>query len=412
MKHWKLGLLTALGVGLFAFGITAGAETADEPVSVATATVTVANTSTSGDWFWSEEGQRYYVTESGSRLVGTTAVIDGVPYLFGADGSERTGWQTVEGVRRYYSPSTGEAVTGWLHYGDAYYYLSPEAGKLTGVQYGLENLLQEETPADTVYRFDEENGALYLGFQWDENGRYYVQADGTQATGAVEIDGVWYCFGEDGIQETGLVAIEGTQYYFKEDGSLLQNGSVVLEGVTYRADKTGALTADKTRIAGTSLATVEQMQAYIKSVNPNVAQSVLDMIPYYLSEGEAEGIRGDIAFAQSCLETGNFTFQGSAVTLSQNNFCGMGVTSNGVKGCSFATPQLGIRAQIQHLKAYATTDTLNQACIDTRFQYVQRGCAPYVEWLGIPDNPYGKGWAGTKGYGERVLRVLAAILKM
>lgn len=61
----------------------------------------------------------------------------------------------------------------------------------------------------------------------------------------------------------------------------------------------------------------------------------MDMVPLYLSEGEAEGVRGDIAFAQSCLETGNFGFSGSAVTLEQNNFCRMGVTSNGKKGNSF-----------------------------------------------------------------------------
>ena len=123
-------------------------------------------------------------------------------------------------------------------------------------------------------------------------------------------------------------------------------------------------------------------------------------------------MRGDIAFAQSCLETGNFTFRGSAVTLSQNNFCGMGVTQNGVKGNSFATPQLGIRAQIQHLKAYASTEPLKQDCIDTRFRYVQRGCAPYVEWLGIQENPNHKGWASGANYGAKILQILAQILQM
>lgn len=81
-----------------------------------------------------------------------------------------------------------------------------------------------------------------------------------------------------------------------------------------------------TKITGTAKVTASQMIAYIKSKNPKVAKSVIDMIPLYLSEGKTEGIRGDIAFAQSCLETGNFTFSGSAVTLDQNNFCGMGVT--------------------------------------------------------------------------------------
>ena len=165
-----------------------------------------------------------------------------------------------------------------------------------------------------------------------------------------------------------------------------------------------------TKIMGNAVATAEQMKAYLKAKNPSVAQSVLDMVPLYLSEGKAEGVRGDIAFAQSCLETGNFTFSGSAVTLSQNNFCGMGVTSNGVKGNSFDTPQLGIRAQVQHLKAYASTEALKNACIDPRFKYVTRGCAEYVEWLGQKENPDRKGWAAGAGYGEKILTILKGVL--
>lgn len=166
---------------------------------------------------------------------------------------------------------------------------------------------------------------------------------------------------------------------------------------------------DGTAIMGAAKATAAQMTAYIRGVNPAVPQSVIDMIPYYLSEGNAEGIRGDIAFAQSCLETGNFTFAGSAVKLVQNNFCGMGVTSNGVAGNSFATPQLGIRAQIQHLQAYASTAALKQACIDPRYKYVKRGSAPYVEWLGQKENPKGLGWAAGAGYGSKILRILADV---
>lgn len=167
---------------------------------------------------------------------------------------------------------------------------------------------------------------------------------------------------------------------------------------------------DGTAIMGTAKATAAQMQAYIRGVNPNVPQSVIDMIPLYISEGKAEGVRGDVAFAQSCLETGNFGFAGSAVTLSQNNFCGMGVTAAGVKGNSFTSPQIGIRAQIQHLQAYASTAALKQACIDPRYKYVKRGCAPYVEWLGQQENPQGLGWAAGAGYGEKILRILADVI--
>nr|DAI11947.1 MAG TPA: N-acetylmuramoyl-L-alanine amidase [Caudoviricetes sp.] len=164
-------------------------------------------------------------------------------------------------------------------------------------------------------------------------------------------------------------------------------------------------------IAGEAVATAAQMVAYIKAKRPNVEQSVIDMISLYLTEGQTEGIAGDIAFAQSCVETGNFAFppETCAVTLAQNNFAMMGVTSTFAKGESFATPQIGIRAQIQHLKAYANSEPLGGECVDPRFRLVSRGSAPYVEWLGQQENPKGKGWATAKGYGDRILAVLAEI---
>lgn len=164
------------------------------------------------------------------------------------------------------------------------------------------------------------------------------------------------------------------------------------------------------KIMGQAAATVAQMQTYIKKVNPKVSDSVIKMIPLYISEGAIEGVRGDIAFAQSCLETGNFTFSGSAVTLDQNNFCGMGVTRNGVKGNSFKTPQLGIRAQIQHLQAYGSIGRLKQTVVDPRYTYVTRGCAEYVEYLGIQENPKHYGWAAGKNYGSKIIAILNNIL--
>lgn len=164
-------------------------------------------------------------------------------------------------------------------------------------------------------------------------------------------------------------------------------------------------------IAGEAVATAAQMVAYIKAKRPGVEQSVIDMIPLYISEGKVEGIAGDIAFAQSCVETGNFAFPAEtcAVTLAQNNFAMMGVTATFAKGESFATPQIGIRAQIQHLKAYANSEPLQKECVDPRFYLVSRGSAPYVEWLRQQENPKGKGWATAKGYGDRILAVLAEI---
>ena len=166
------------------------------------------------------------------------------------------------------------------------------------------------------------------------------------------------------------------------------------------------------KIMGKSQASIEQMRTYIKKVNSQVPDSVVKMISLYITEGTAEGVRGDIAFAQSCLETGNFTFSGSAVTLKQNNFCGLGVTKTGMKGNSFKTPAEGIRAQIQHLQAYACTDRLKQKCVDPRYTYVNRGCAEYVEHLGIHENPKGQGWASGRNYGQKIINILNSILSI
>lgn len=166
-----------------------------------------------------------------------------------------------------------------------------------------------------------------------------------------------------------------------------------------------------TLITGQPIATAEQMSKYLLSINNSAdgitASTYVDM---YLELGKTEGIRGDIAFAQSLLETGNFTFKGSKVTFSQNNFCGMGVTSSAITGNTFDSPVIGILAQIQHLKAYANNEPLKLDCVDPRFKYVTRGSAKYVEWLGIQENPEGKGWASGADYGKKILGILEKIL--
>lgn len=226
----------------------------------------------------------------------------------------------------------------------------------------------------------------------------------------VYVNGQWAVF--DFTKGSALRSLDDYRLIDTHPGSTLLLTQIMRPGASYYNVRTA--TVDKyftyTGLTGAPQATAKQMQAYIKKVNPNVPQSVIDMIPYYLSEGRAEGIRGDIAFAQSCLETGNFTFKDSAVTLDQNNFCGLGVIENSMKGASFDTPQLGIRAQIQHLKAYANKQPLRNTCIDPRFHLVTRGTAPTVQYLGIQENPQGYGWAAGADYGVKILNILENIL--
>lgn len=173
--------------------------------------------------------------------------------------------------------------------------------------------------------------------------------------------------------------------------------------------------AEKTAIMGKAQATAQQMALFCRSKNPTpqlASCSLEQLAEMFIEEGEAEGVRGDVAFAQSLHETGYFKF-GGIVLPSQNNYAGIGALNGNAAGqaASFPDPRTGVRAQIQHLKAYASTEALVNECVDPRFSLVARGVAPYVEWLGAADNPQGRGWAVPgAGYGANIVKLLGQIM--
>lgn len=172
---------------------------------------------------------------------------------------------------------------------------------------------------------------------------------------------------------------------------------------------------EKTAIMGKAQATAQQMALFCRSKNstPQLTSCSLEQLAeMFIEEGEAEGVRGDVAFAQSLHETGYFKF-GGIVLPTQNNYAGIGALNGNATGqaASFPDPRTGVRAQIQHLKAYASTEALVNECVDPRFSLVARGVAPYVEWLGAADNPKGRGWAVPgAGYGANIVKLLGQIL--
>lgn len=139
------------------------------------------------------------------------------------------------------------------------------------------------------------------------------------------------------------------------------------------------------------------------------AANIEEFCQIFYEEAIVENIRPEVAFCQAMKETGFLQF-GHDVKPDQCNFAGLGATGNGVAGNSFASVREGIRAQIQHLKAYATTDNLINACVDNRFGYVKRGSAPYVEWLGKRENPTGDGWATGANYGTDIVSRMKILL--
>lgn len=131
----------------------------------------------------------------------------------------------------------------------------------------------------------------------------------------------------------------------------------------------------------------------------------------YYEEANKEGVRPEVAFAQTMKETGWLQYGGDA-SISQYNFAGLGTTGGGVPGNSYPDVRTGVRAQIQHLKAYATDEALVGECVDDRYEYVNKGSAPYVEWLGQKENPEGCGWATGENYGYDIVKMIDAMRKL
>lgn len=112
-------------------------------------------------------------------------------------------------------------------------------------------------------------------------------------------------------------------------------------------------------------------------------------------------------------ETGWLQFGGD-VDADQCNFGGLGATGDGEKGNSFNdngsnSVRIGLRAQVQHLKCYASADALKREKVDKRWSDSLREKAPYVEWLSIPNNPYGTGWAADKDYAAKLKNIIGSL---
>lgn len=110
---------------------------------------------------------------------------------------------------------------------------------------------------------------------------------------------------------------------------------------------------------------------------------------------KAENVNAYFVLAQQLLETGIFTFENSSVKPEYYNFAGLGATDKDPKPNKFFSNYEGQLAQVQHLKGYATTDTLNEECKDQRFALLanKRGTATNAaelsnKWASKPE--YGK----------------------
>ena len=405
--------------------------------------------------YWEQFGSQWkYNNGDGTYKTSQWLLLDGLWYYFDMNGIAQTGWSKI-GNAIYYMNARGVMQTGWLILDNTWYYLDASGARVSGCWQWINNKCYYFDSngcmaADTWVgdSYVDASGAWIPGKQrvtpgWKVvSGRWkYMEANGEYIKSRwLLVGSTWYHFDANGWMQTGWLQLGDSKYYLESSGAMFSNGWHWIENVCYYFDNNGCMASDTwidnwyvdangawvpdkqklTNIMGTSSVTASQLSNFYKAMNKKYpsyysqndkeAKTIEDFCKIYVEECKNEGVRVEVAFAQAMVETGYLSFGGD-VDISQYNFAGMGATGNGVKGNSFSTVRLGIRAQVQHLKCYASTDKLNGDCVDPRWGEWLRGKAPYVEWLSIPNNPYGTGWAGSATYAEVIKGIMENINK-
>jgi hypothetical protein len=198
---------------------------------------------------------------------------------------------------------------------------------------------------------------------------------------------------------------------------VLRRASAVLASVALALSLMVSPTAasERTPVMHPERVSAAQMAAWFAAHEPSSSSSrasvsIEELARLYVREGRAEGVAGDLAFVQGVLETGWFRWPSGQVTPQHNNFAGLGACDGGTCTVArFPSARIGVRAQIQHLRAYAdrsvTEANLAYPLVNPRFHLVSpKGRAPYWEQFG------GGNWATDPAYATKILRLYASLL--
>ena len=377
-------------------------------------------------------GVEYYFGKKGAMQTGFTKIGKKTYYLL-KDGGYKTGWNKIS-KKMYYFNWKGVMQTGWTTYNYNKAYLKTDNGALAkkefvtlknGKTYYFDKKYAMQTGLKTIskekYYFSSKGVLSKSKWVTQDGQKYYATADGKLAHDSWQtIDGKTYYFGSNNKYVTGSQTIGGVAYIFDATGVLTDGTAPVTTEKTTESTTEKATEEKKEElytIMGTSSITVDDMVKYYNSsgatypaasLKKGGAADIKTFCTILKEEAEAEGVKAEVLYAQVMLETGWLKF-GGQVKISQYNFGGLGATDGGAAGASFKDIRTGLRAQTQHLKAYACTDDLKNTCVDPRFKLVTRGCAKYVEYLGIKENPDGKGWATAEKYGYHIVELIKKI---
>lgn len=411
------------------------------------------------NWYWFED--------NGAMSRTRWLLIDGNWFWLNDSGAMAVGWANVNGTWYYFDPSNGVMRSnGWLNVNGTWYWLE-ESGKMSsnrwiypnGNWYWLKDSGAMATGWEYIngawYYFDPSGGAmrsngwLNVNGTWywlEESGKrssnrwlnvngtwYWLQESGAMLRGWLNRSGNWYYLGSNGAMYAGpgTFNINGNNYYIYADGLvvLTRNSWTDDEGFPsnsknpstkiYYYDGNGYLqyarTTNTSAMSDSSMAFETFKTSFANKIRANYPSIYKNHSNYGATTPEefatkvweaanSENVRPEFLAAQIADETGWLKF-GGAVPASACNFGGIGAVDSSPQSYAvFPNIQTGLLAQAQHIKAYSSTATLNNPCVDPRFNLVTRGIAPYIE-------DYGWGiWASNPTYNIDLLRIMNTIM--
>jgi hypothetical protein len=161
--------------------------------------------------------------------------------------------------------------------------------------------------------------------------------------------------------------------------------------------------ANSPTVLGNSVLSAAEMASWFASTGgkANITVPMGQLTQDYVKAGAETGVRADMAFAQSIIETGFFSFPSyGQLTGKDNNFAGIGACDSCVHGWSFASALDGVTAQLELLEAYASPTPVSTPLLGS---IGIGGCCP--TWLDLA----GK-WASSTVYGISILTIYQQML--
>ena len=363
-----------------------------------------------GVWYWLDPG-------TGVMATGP-ADVSGTKYCFASNGAMASGAWVLDGSDWYYADASGALTAGWVKAG-SWYYMDPET-------YRMRTGWLELGPSESPTRYYLAGSGAMVSDNWvfDGSDWYFFDGSGAMARGWACVGGSWYWLDpETGVMQTGWLEVSGSKYFLGSNGAML-TGWQNIDNSRYYFDSSGACREEQmlSPILGSPCAPQKvvlskMIAAYKRSgalypasaLSKGGAPSIGDFCSILYEEAVDEGIRPELLFCQAMKETGWLRF-GGIVKVEEFNFGGLGATDVDPNANKFRDVRTGLRAQTQHLVAYAKAGVkasdLHHGLVDVRFNLVNKGSAPYIQYLGIPDNPQGTGWASSSGYGYDIVQMM------